>query len=186
VNVHGASQQQTDLFIESFRLTLTGLANLLIDYPPQPYISKQDYYTVLHRYAASQYKNGVPYVAEAHDPDNPVWIYDSFNHSEDYNHSTFNDLVISGLLGIRPQLDNSVVIHPLVPDSWDYFAQENLPYHGHSLSVLWDRSGAKYRQGSGLHVYLDGGARTIVKFVTAGSSLRPQNLFAHGIAASSE
>jgi hypothetical protein len=115
--------------------TLTGLANLLIDYPPQPYVTKSDYYNVLSAYAFAQQKNGQPYVAEAHDPDNPAWIYDSFNHSEDYNHSTFNDLVLSGLLGIRPQLSDTIVIHPLVPDSWSYFAIENLPYHGGNFTL---------------------------------------------------
>jgi len=89
------------------------MANLLIDYPPQPNVTKNDFYNVLSAYAFAQQKNGQPYVAEAHDPDNPVWIYDSFNHSEDYNHSTFNDLVLSGLLGIRPQLTDTVIVHPL-------------------------------------------------------------------------
>ncbi len=93
---------------------------------------------------------------EAHDPDNPVWIYDSFNHSEAYNHSTFNDLVLSGLLGIRPQLTDTVIVHPLVPDSWDYFAIENLPYHGRNLTVLWDKDGSHYHQGAGLKIYIDG------------------------------
>ena len=136
--------------------TLTGLANLLIDYPPQPYVTKNDYYSILSAYAFAQQKNGLPYVAEAHDPDNPVWIYDSTNHSEDYNHSTFNDLVLSGLLGIRPQLTSTVNIHPLVPDSWDYFAIENLPYHGRNLTVAWDRDGSRYHQGTGLRIYVDG------------------------------
>jgi F5/8 type C domain len=136
--------------------TLTGLANLLIDYPPQPYVTKNDYYSVLSAYAFAQQKNGQPYVAEAHDSDNPVWIYDSFNHSEDYNHSTFNDLVLSGLLGIRPQLSDTIIVHPLVPDSWDYFAIEDLPYHGRNLTVLWDRDGSHYHQGAGLRIYIDG------------------------------
>src|SRR5258708_800207 len=136
--------------------TLTGMANLLIDYPPQRYVTKNDYYNVLSAYAFAQQKNGQPYVAEAHDPDNPVWIYDSFNHSEDYNHSTFNDLVLSGLLGIRPQLTDTVIVHPLVPDSWDYFAIENLPYHGRNLTVVWDKDGSHYHQGAGLRIYVDG------------------------------
>jgi hypothetical protein len=136
--------------------TLTGMANLLIDYPPQTYVTKNDYYNVLSAYAFAQQKNARPYVAEAHDPDNPVWIYDSFNHSEDYNHSTFNDLVLSGLLGIRPQLTDTVLVHPLVPDSWDHFAIENLSYHGRNLTVLWDKDGSNYHQGAGLRVYVDG------------------------------
>ena len=136
--------------------TLTAFANLLIDYPEQDAVSKDDYYTVLRNYALTQYKNGRPYVAEAHHPDENRWMYDSYNHSEDYNHSTFNDLVLSGLLGVRPQAGKSIELSPLVPDDWDYFALENLPYHGRNVTVLWDRDGARYGKGDGLRVYLDG------------------------------
>ncbi|MGW4058378.1 MGH1-like glycoside hydrolase domain-containing protein [Amycolatopsis sp. NPDC004747] len=136
--------------------TLTALANLLTDYPPQPYVSTQDYYRLLRGYALTQRKNGVPYVAEAHHPDEDRWLYDSRGHSEDYNHSTFDDLVLSGLLGIRPQQGDQVRLAPLVPSTWDHFAVENVPYHGRNLTVAWDRDGHVYRQGAGLSVWLDG------------------------------
>lgn len=136
--------------------TLGGMANLLRDYPAQPYVDRNDYYAALRTYALTQRKDGVPYVAEAHRPDADSWIYDSENHSEDYNHSTFNDLVLSGLLGVRPQPDASVVLDPLVPASWDHFAVEGLAYHGHNLTVLWDRDGSRYGHGPGLSVWVDG------------------------------
>ncbi len=136
--------------------TLTALANLLDDYPAQPYASPADYDKLMDTYAATQMKNGQPYVAEAHDPSNPLWIYDQSDHSEDYNHSTFNDLVISGMIGLRPQAGNTLVLKPLVPASWDYFVLENVPYHGHNVTVLYDRTGQRYHQGPGLHVYVDG------------------------------
>ncbi len=134
--------------------TLTGLANLLDDYPAQSYVTAADYDSLLHTYAATQQQNGQPHVGQAHDPSQPDWIYDA----NDYNHSTFNDLVISGLIGLRPQLGNTVKIQPLIPSSWDYAALENVPYHGHNLTVLWDKTGSRYHQGPGLHVYLDGRA----------------------------
>jgi hypothetical protein len=136
--------------------TLTGLANLLDDYPAQGYITAADYDTLLDDYAATQLKNGSPYVAEAHDPSSPTWIYDGYDHSEDYNHSTFNDLVISGLMGLRPQPGNTLVIKPLVPASWSYFVLENVPYHGHNVTLMYDQTGDRYHQGPGFHVYLDG------------------------------
>jgi hypothetical protein len=136
--------------------TLTGVANLLDDYPAQSTVTAANYVSLLHGYAATQYKNGVPYVAEAHDADANSWIYDGANHSEDYNHSTYTDNVLSGLIGLRAQPDNTLQVKPLAPSSWDYFAVENAPYHGHNVSVLWDRTGATYGQGAGLHVYVDG------------------------------
>jgi hypothetical protein len=136
--------------------TLTALANLLDGYPSQPYVTAADYAQLLHGYALTQMKNGSPYVAEAHDPSSPLWMYDQYGHSEDYNHSTFNDLVISGLMGLRPQAGDTLVLKPLVPASWDYFVLENVPYHGHNVTVLYDRTGQRYHQGPGMHVYVDG------------------------------
>jgi len=136
--------------------TLTGLANLLIDYPAQNVITATDYVNLLHGYAATQFRNSVPYVAEAHDADANSWVYDSNNHSEDYNHSTYNDNVISGLIGLRGQPGNALVVSPLAPPTWDYFALENAPYHGHNVTVLWDRTGSRYGQGAGLRVFVDG------------------------------
>lgn len=136
--------------------TLTALANLLIDYPAQPWIGPDDYLAALRSYALTHRRNGSPYVAEAHHPDEDRWIYDGRGHSEDYNHSTFNDLVLSGLLGIRPQPGPEVEIAPLAPASWDRFAVENLPYQGRNLTVLWDRDGTAYGRGTGLTVWLDG------------------------------
>lgn len=136
--------------------TLTAMANLLLDYPAQPYVDRGDYFDVLRGYALTQRKDGRPYVAEAHHPDEDRWIYDGRGHSEDYNHSTFNDLVINGLLGLRPQSEREVRIAPLVPRTWDSFALENVPYHGHNLSVVWDRDGTQYSAGAGLTVWVDG------------------------------
>lgn len=132
--------------------TLTGLANLLDDYPAQSYVTAADYDTLLDEYAQTQTQNGQPYVGQAHDPDQPSWMYGA----DDYNHSSFNDLVISGLIGIRPQVGNTLQLKPLVPASWNYFALENVPYHGHNVTVLWDKDGSRYHQGAGLHVYVDG------------------------------
>lgn len=132
--------------------TLTGLANLLDDYPSQPYVSTADYDTLLHEYALTQYQNGQSYVGQAHDPDQSDWLYGA----DDYNHSTFNDLVISGLIGLRPQVGDTLQVKPLVPASWNYFALENVPYHGHNVTVLWDKDGSRYHQGPGLRVYVDG------------------------------
>ncbi|MCX2733824.1 discoidin domain-containing protein [Saccharopolyspora sp. NFXS83] len=137
--------------------TLTALANRLHDRPEQPHVDRQDYYDLLRGYASTQRKDGRPYVAEAHHPDEDRWLYDARGHSEDYNHSTFTDLVLSGLLGIRPQQDDTARIAPLVPAGWDHFAVEDVPYRGHDLSVSWDRDGSHYGQGSGLRISLDGG-----------------------------
>ena len=41
---------------------------------------------------------------------------------KDYNHSTFCDLLISGLLGLPPRADNIIEVNLLLPsDAWNYF-----------------------------------------------------------------
>ncbi|HEY2521995.1 MAG TPA: glycosyl hydrolase family 65 protein [Streptosporangiaceae bacterium] len=156
--------------------TLTGLANLLDNYPAQSDVTTAGYDSLLHTYAATQQQDGQPHVGQAHDPSQPDWIYDA----NDYNHSTFNDLVISGLIGLRPQLGNTVKIQPLIPAGWDYFALENVPYHGHNVTVLWDKTGSRYHQGPGLHVYLDGRA------VASAPAIRPLTIPLSGAGAGSQ
>jgi hypothetical protein len=76
---------------------------------------------------------------------------------KDYNHSTFCDLVISGLVGIRPRHDNKLVLNPLLPDgTWDWFCLDRVPYHGHELTVIWDRDGKRYNRGAGFQILIDG------------------------------
>lgn len=76
---------------------------------------------------------------------------------KDYNHSTYCDLIISGLIGIRPQLGNKLLINPLVPkDTWKYFCLDNVLYHGHILTVLYDKTGMRYNKGKGFLIFIDG------------------------------
>jgi len=75
----------------------------------------------------------------------------------DYNHSTYCDLVITGLAGLRPRADDTVEVNPLVPDGrWDWFCLDNVLYHGRILTILWDKTGDKYGKGKGLRVFSDG------------------------------
>ena len=76
---------------------------------------------------------------------------------KDYNHSSFCDLVISGLIGVQPQLDGSIVIEPLIPEGeWEWFSLSRIPCAGKELSVVYDKTGKKYGVKPGLTVYLDG------------------------------
>ena len=76
---------------------------------------------------------------------------------KDYNHSTFCDLVISGLVGLRPRPDDVVEVNPLIPDgTWDYFCLDQIRYHGRWLTILYDKTGQRYGKGKGLRVFCDG------------------------------
>lgn len=146
--------------------TLVAMANLLDDYQ-QSVVSRRDWMTLFDVYTRTQRKNGRPYIAEGANPDNGSWAgFDSYYHSEHYFHSGYIDLVVTGLVGLRPRADDSVEVQPLAPESWDYFALDGVRYHGHTLSIIWDRTGARYGRGKGLTVIADG--RTIASAVRLG------------------
>ena len=70
-----------------------------------------------------------------------------------YNHSTFCDLIITGIVGLRPQADGSIVVEPLIPEgTWDYFCLDGINYRGHTLTIIYDKDGQRYHQGKGLTV----------------------------------
>ena len=76
---------------------------------------------------------------------------------KDYNHSTFCDLIISGLIGLRPRADNVIEVDPLLPPGvWNYYCLDGIPYHGRWLTILYDADGKHYRRGKGLRVMING------------------------------
>ena len=78
------------------------------------------------------------------------------NRSEHYAHSTYIDNVLIELMGILPQKDNTLVVNPLIPKSWQYFVVEDVLYHGKNVSIIYDKTGNKYKMGKGLTVYVNG------------------------------
>lgn len=136
--------------------TLKAMANLLHHYR-QDHVDRADYAELLHTFAISHRKDGKPYIAEALNPFDGSWKgHDMENRSEHYFHSGFTDLVITGLAGIQTSETGTLVVDPLVPESWDYFALDRVAYHGHEISVIWDRTGERYRAGKGLQVLVNG------------------------------
>ena len=108
---------------------------------------------------------GSGHVFELVHPDLGYWI-DRFrlylennrnrNMGDDYNHSTFIDLILSGLFGLRARADDTVEVNPLFPSTLEYCAADHISYHGHVLSIVWDKDGTHYRKGSGLGLWIDG------------------------------
>jgi hypothetical protein len=66
-------------------------------------------------------------------------------------------VVINGLIGVRPQADDTVEVSPLVPPGkWDFFCPDNVLYRGRILSVIWDKTGRRYNKSAGLTLLVDG------------------------------
>jgi hypothetical protein len=160
----------------STSVTLTGLANLLNE-DSQDFISKRDYFDLLKIYAGSHRLTTdegkvIPWIDENLNPftgdwiartrlktwENGTWSKEKggAERGKDYNHSTFCDLIITGLAGLRPSESNWLTVNPLIPSEWNYFCLENVMYKGHSITILYDSDGNKYGQGKGLSVFVDG------------------------------
>lgn len=111
----------------------------------------------LTKYTLTNYKDGVPFVAESHYPSINMWSADSSNHSENYLHSTYIDNIFTNLFGIIPEFGDTLNMKPLVPSNWTHFAIENLPYHGSLMSLVWDEDGTHYNGSSaGFSLYSNG------------------------------
>ena len=119
-------------------------------------LTSRDYFTAFLTYTRSQHANGKPYIGEYLDEVTGDWINRN-DRSRYYNHSTYADLLVTGLIGLIPRADDIVEINPLLPaDTWDWFCLDGVKYHGHMLTVLWDKDGSRYGRGTGLRVLADG------------------------------
>jgi hypothetical protein len=140
---------------------ISGLANFLNDYPKGAaagIISAADHTRLLKQYALLHYnpeRGGILDLEEDYYPDNGYPIV-GLKRSPHYFHSGFVDLILSGLVGIRPSADDVLEVNPLVNGSTvTYFRADKVIYHGHEIAVQWDVDGSKYGH-TGLQVEVDG------------------------------
>ncbi len=115
-----------------------------------PVITAEDFMTLLLRYSASHRDtDGTPWIDENMHPDTGIWLareilrntpgYHLKDRGRHYNHSTFIDLVMTGLCGVRPTEGDELVIRPL-GTSLDHFTAEGIPYHGHTVDIAWNKT----------------------------------------------
>lgn len=156
--------------------TLTGLINVCKNYDDSKH-HKDLFAKLLKDYADSHYitlEDGkrVPWIDEVKHPERDDWSSRTIlrdwgwredkggvERGKDYNHSTFCDLVISGLAGVNVS-DGYVSVSPIIPDSWDYMCLTNLDICGDTYEIYYDKTGTKYGKGKGLTVYKNGAAMT--------------------------
>jgi hypothetical protein len=165
-------------------VTLTAFANLLNNYS-QEVVTKADYWNTFQCYVRShrfrqipsepqpagadhldRVETRQPWIDENLNPYNGDWIARTLlkerrqlpdERGKDYNHSTFCDMVITGLVGLRPRPDDTLEVNPLIPQgTWDYFCLDQVSYHGRIITILYDRTGSRYGKGTGLIILENG------------------------------
>jgi hypothetical protein len=155
---HGCCNCEWDGAIWPFATsqTMTALANLL-NTCNQKGVNDSIYFRLLELYVESQHYRGRPYIGEYLDERTGCWLKGDQERSRYYNHSTFCDLIITGLVGLRPRADDIIEVNPLIPeDSWEWFCLDGIPYHGNILTIFWDKDGSRYQRGKGLHLLVNG------------------------------
>ena len=156
--------------------TLKALANHINNYTNHQMVSKKDYYELLLQYAKSHKRTNhkgetLNWIDENLNPftgdwisrtrlktwDNGTWSSErgGVERGKDYNHSGFCDLVISDLLGLKPQIDGSIKLKPMVPESWDWFCIDRVVSNGREIRVVWDKDGEKYKLGQGFMIFIN-------------------------------
>ena len=157
-------------------VTLTALEKLL-HARKNNVVSNRNFFDVLSCYTRSHYlrENGkiIPWIDENLDPFTGRWLSREilkewerqglhtdamhYERGKDYSHSTYADLIITGLCGIIPDVEGRIVVDPLLPaECWDYFLLDGVRLKGHTVSLQYDRDGRFYNRGRGLTLYLDG------------------------------
>lgn len=150
--------------------TLTAAARMLRDGGCAEGFGRAEYAQLLHQYAVSHRLCGEDgrwqmWIDEDMNPYTGDWIARTelkadqwkperggYERGKDYNHSTYCDLVLSGLLGIGVDGTGSLTVEPLIPDSWMYFRVEGVWHGGERYAVIYDRDGSHYGCGVGLKI----------------------------------
>ena len=82
-----------------------------------------------------------------------------FGGEKDYFHSTYPDIIIDDLIGVKATHQHQLIIDPLLPEAqWTHFYLGNLKYHGHTLDLAWNRDWDPETAGmqSALKVWVNG------------------------------
>lgn len=150
--------------------TITGMAVCMQRFG-EKYITKQQYLEQLRTYSSSHRMGELCWIDENLNPFTGDWIARTLltergsvipERGKDYNHSTFCDLVISGLFGVQPTSDGSILISPLIPEGeWSWFCLTRLHCAGHEITIIYDEDGERYGIGRGYRIIVDG--KTVFK-----------------------
>ena len=94
---------------------LTAMANFINNYQVKPSALAASakgsldmdslYFNEMEKHVQSQSMRGKPYIGEYLDETTGYWLKGDQERSRYYNHSTFCDLIITGIVGLRPRAD---------------------------------------------------------------------------------
>jgi hypothetical protein len=66
-----------------------------------------------------------------------------------------NYIFVEDMGGLQPRSDDVIELAP-IKFGYDHFMVNNLRYHGHDLTIVWDPDGTRYGLGAGYSLFVDG------------------------------
>lgn len=119
-------------------LVANAIANALRDYATNRHATPERYWDFFERWTRLHFESGEldrPNIQEYYHGETGVgWGCD------DYFHSTWCDLVIRHVAGLRPSAGERLVLDP-IPGPLTHFRLDRLRYHGRELTVEWNGDG---------------------------------------------
>lgn len=136
-------------------LVLSAMAATLREYAKSP-LEARHFQELLDKYTMSQFLNQdlrYPWTGEYLNGDTAAWRTDE----RDYDHSTYIDLIVADLAGLRPRADAMLELHPTIAATTPDFLVDGIRYHGHDVTIAWHRDADASPDGlTGYRVYVDG------------------------------
>jgi len=138
-------------------IVLSAMAATLRENASSP-LTKDKLFELFQSFTMAQFKDqdlAFPWTGEYYNGDTAAWRTDE----RDYNHSTYLDILIADIAGLRPRADNVIELHPLIGTQVPPFLIDGIRYHDHDVSILWSPAGNVENQPDGLQgyrVYVDG------------------------------
>ncbi len=149
--------------------TLTAMRNVIMNYDDNK-SCRDSFFRLTKEYAKSHKRiredgKKVNWIDEVRHPMRDEWSsrevlknwnwkheLGGYERGKDYNHSTFCDIIISGIVGVKCENDK-IEVSPIIPEDWNYFRLDNLHYRGNRYSIIYDKTGQKYNMGKGVNIY---------------------------------
>jgi hypothetical protein len=143
----------------NFTVEYRGIRSALRHYDPeQEYITPEYAKRLLDWMAWSIYPGGdvrAPNQSEYYSNWNPTTKTFNRNNPNHVMLGNMNYIYIEDMAGLQPRSDDKIELWP-IKFGYDHFMANNLRYHGHDLTIVWDPDGTNYGLGAGYSLFIDG------------------------------
>ena len=143
----------------NFTVQYRGVRSALRHYDPDhTYVTPEYAAKLLDWMAWSIYPNGnalVPNQAEYYSNWNPSTRTFNRNNPNHVMLGNMNYIYVEDMGGIQPRSDDKIELWP-IDLGYEHFMVNNLRYHGHDVTIVWDEDGSHYGLGAGYSLFVDG------------------------------